>query len=757
MKGHVVAIVVLISLATTASGQAIDRQVLDQAKDAVVFVKLKAGRLQGSGSGFVIKTTGDSVLVMTNRHVAAPEASELPDGAKVELTVVFRSGTPQQQELPAVVLAYDEREVRDLAVIEVRNVRMPPRPILADQTSAESEFIETMPVYALGFPLGSRIQEVVDNRVSNPAITVTQMSISSLRRDEADHLARVQLTGSLIEGNSGGPIIDARGRLVGVAVSRLRGESVGFAVPPSVIASFLGGDIGGITAELLAAQGGNAQVKLSVRVVDPLGKLKSVAVRYARYPNGPWSPKPDAGGGWPLLSGGTSVALSLAGAAANGQVRLPVATPADRKLLVQFVLTDTSGRVSASKPTTVNLPDRPGMIAGLAEAKPRVLVKWSCEVNVAEGAKISNQPGSTTIDIPGGIPMVNAPQFKLFNPPCALVQVDGDFLATVKVTNEFDPGGEVVSLPGGKKLPFTFQGAGLLIWQDEKNFVRIERCKGSDGEIGLIHRVLVEVYKGGREIGVHYTKALPEQPMVLGAKRKGSTVQLLFADAPDSMHVFQELALDFAKEVFVGISASNLSKLPLQAKFEGFSVKRLDDGQDIEAKPVAMSRLIDTGSEHRPDGTWVFEGAVLKVLQAVGGPAAPQANMDQFKGQWSNNRQLLWRATKMGDGLSVEIPIETAGNFEIKGQFTLGPEYAKLKFTLDGKPLNQSKPIDFYDKDVQPTPLMSLGTLSLVKGKHKFTAIIAGKNASSGGFCFGIDELQVVPAAKEPARPKSKS
>jgi len=148
---------------------------------------------------------------------------------------------------------------------------------------------------------------------------------------------------------------------------------------------------------------------------------------------------------------------------------------------------------------------------------------------------------------------------------------------------------------------------------------------------------------------------------------------------------------------------------------------------------------------------------VLKVLQAVGGPAAPQANMDQFKGQWSNNRQLLWRATKMGDGLSVEIPIETAGNFEIKGQFTLGPEYAKLKFTLDGKPLNQSKPIDFYDKDVQPTPLMSLGTLSLVKGKHKFTAIIAGKNASSGGFCFGIDELQVVPAAKEPARPKSKS
>jgi S1-C subfamily serine protease len=761
MKRRVVAIVIVMNLAIAARGQAIDRQVLDQVKDAVVFVKLKAGQLQGSGSGVVIKATGDTVLVMTNRHVAAPEAGELPDGAKVELSVVFRSGTAQQQELPALVLAYDERKICDLAVLEVKGVRMPPRPIPAEQTTTESEFIETMPVYALGFPLGSRIQAVVDNRrVENPAITVTPMSISSLRRDESDRLARVQLSGSLIEGNSGGPIVDAKGRLVGIAVSRVRGESVGFAIPPSVIAGFLGGDIGSLTAELLAAQGSNAQVKLSVRMVDPLGKLRGVAVRYAPQPASPVAAQRDARGEWPVLPGGTSVPLSLAGGTANGQISLTVAKPDDRKLLMQFLLTDTAGRVAASKPTAVNLPDRPGIIPGLLEpSRPRTLAKWSSEVNLAEGAKITHQPGKTMIEIPGGIPMVNSPQFKLFNAPCALVQVDGDFIAVVKVTNDFDPGGEVVTMPGGKKMPFTFQGAGLLIWQDEKNFVRLERCKGSDGQVGLIHRILVEIYKGGREIGIHYSKPLPEQTMILGAQRKGSTVQLLFAEGPDRLHVFQELALDFEKEIFVGVSASNLSRLPLQAKFEDFAVKGLD-GREVEAKPVSMSRLIDTGVDHRPDGTWVLEGSLLKVLQAMGGPASPQANMEQFKGQWSNNRQLLWRAAKVGDGLSLEIPIETAGNYEIKGQFTLGPEYAKLKFTLDGKALNQGKPADLYDKDLKPGPMMSLGTLNLVKGKHRFTAMIVGKNASSGGFCFGVDEIQLIPAPaaaapKDAGRPKS--
>ncbi|HMB08788.1 MAG TPA: trypsin-like peptidase domain-containing protein, partial [Isosphaeraceae bacterium] len=499
MRGSVVATVLLFDLATLAHGQVIEKQVLEQVKDATVYITVKAGRLQGSGSGFVIRVTGNTVLVMTNRHVAVPRVGALPPESKVEVSAVFRSGTAQQKELPARVLAFDDGETRDLAVLEVRGITAPPRPILADQSAAESDFFETMPVYALGFPLGGRIQAVVDNRGANPAITVTSMSISSLRRDEANRLARVQLNGPLIEGNSGGPVVDAKGRLVGVAVSRVVSESVGFAIPPSVIAAFLGGDIGGLTAEVLAPQGGNAQVKISLRPVDPLGKLQGVAIRYDRLGSSPVPEHhPDAQGRWPLIPGGTSVPLTLGNGRAAGQFSLPAVDPDDRKLIVQFVLTDTAGRITASKPMPVVIPERPGPIAGLGEAPwSQAVARWSCEVNLDGGCKMTHQPGFSTLDLPGGTPMVIAPQNKLYNAPSALVRVDGDFAAAVRVTNDFDPGVEVVALANGRKLPFTYQGAGLLIWQDEKNFVRFERCKGSDGRLGLISRVLIKVYKGG--------------------------------------------------------------------------------------------------------------------------------------------------------------------------------------------------------------------------------------------------------------------
>ncbi|MDR3638831.1 MAG: trypsin-like peptidase domain-containing protein [Isosphaeraceae bacterium] len=747
MRVPVIVFIVLLGLAGSGWGQAIDKSVLDQAKDATVFVKVKAGRVQGSGTGFVIKVTGDTVLVMTNKHVIAHAVEDVPQGVTPEVVAVFRSGTPQQQEVPAQVLAYDERDVRDLAVLQVKGVRAPPVAIAADQTSAEADFYETMPVIDLGFPLGSMIQGVVDNRAANPAITVNQMTISSLRRDEAGRLARVQLNGSLIEGNSGGPIIDTKGRLVGVAVARIRGEAVGFAIPPSVITAFLAGDIGGLTAELVTA-GKTAQVKIGVRLVDPLGRLKGVAVRYARQPasGSPPPAQPDARGSFPLLDGGTSAPLSVAPGVASGQVDVPVGAPVDRKLVVQFVLTDIAGRITASKPTPIELPERPGTIAGLAESvKPKTLAKWSCEVNLNQGVKIANKPGSTTIDTPGEAPMVNAPQYQLFNAPSALVRVEGDFVAMVKVTNDFDPGSDQVTLPSGKKPGMTFQGAGLLIWQDERNFVRLERCKGSDGGVGQIHRVLVEMYKGGRETGIHYSGNLPQRPLALVAARKGASFQLLYSDPSGRLVVFQEMALDFDKEVFIGVSAANLSMHPFQAKFEEFTLKG-PDGQDLQAKPVSMTRL-DGGPIQRSDGTWVVEGATMRVLKTLGsGSAKPQGHMDKYGGQWSDNRQLLWSGGKQGDALALELLIDQEGKYDIKAKFTLAPDYGKVNFALDGKSLVQGKSYDFYNKEVRPARWMSLGTLPLAKGKHRLTVTLSGKNASSGGYSFGLDEVQLVPA-----------
>jgi S1-C subfamily serine protease/regulation of enolase protein 1 (concanavalin A-like superfamily) len=731
--------------ASTARGQAIDKAILDQVKDATVFVKIKAGQKQGSGSGLVTRVTGDSVLIVTNRHVAAPDFGDLPQGTKVELSVVFRSGTTQEQERPAQLLAFDEDEIRDLAVLEVKQVQNPPRPILADQTSSEADFFETMPVYTLGFPLGGMIQGVAGNRQDNPAVTVTQMTISSLRRDEARRLVRVQLNGSMIEGNSGGPVVDAKGRLVGVAVERLNREAVGFAIPPNVIGSFLAGDVAGLTAEFLGVQAGSAQFQVNLRLIDPLSKLRSVAVRYVRQGNAT-APlgQTSATGAWPLLPGGTNLPLTMKAGTAGGKLAVPVAGPSDSKFFVQFVLTLASGATVAQKPVAIMIPDKAGLIAGWGgpPARSRSLRAWSCEVNVTGGVAMKHQTGATTIDLPGGTPLINAPQFRLFSAPAALVQVKGDFIAAARITNSFDPGGDVLMMPNDTKAKMTFQGAGFLLWQDEKNFVRLERCKGSTGGVTLTSRLLVEVYKGGKEAVVSYLN-VPEVPVQLVLIRKGGSIQFLFGLPPKSAVVFRELAVDFQDEVFVGVSATNLSKRPFQAKIEDFHLIT-PTGQEVEVKPVPKQRLY--GGEMRTDGTWVYEGATLSVIKALGGDVAPQFDMNKSGGKWTNDRQLLWKSPKMGSQLILEVPGETVGKFDVKGVFTRSPDAAKIKLTFDDKVLLDGKAVDLFEKTTRPGT-WKLGTITLTNRKpHRFTLTVQGKNTDSSGYNVGVDELLLVPA-----------
>ena len=457
--------------------------------------------------------------------------------------------------------------------------------------------------------------------------------------------------------------------------------------------------------------------------------------------------KPNAKGGYLPLEGGTTVPLSVFSGTASGTFTLPINKPDDRKIHFQFLRLDAANQlIGASKPIPATLPDRPGKLADLGmEMRPKTLAKWSCETNLGDGIRMAHKPGESTIDLPEGVALNNAPQSQLFNAPCALTKVTGDFVATVEVENTFDPGSEGVLLPNGKKFPSSFQSAGLLIWQDEKNFVRIERSKGSSpgGDFSMVHRLLVEVYRNGKELANY--KDVAETPIVVGVIRKGGSIQLLFATPPNKLTVFQEMPVDFKPEIFVGIAAANLSRRAFHAKFKDFTLKGLD-GNPIEPKPVKMARLLDTGFVKMPNGTRIYEGAGLKVAGTDNSQVAAQTNMADFKGEWSDNRQLLWNNDKGGQALSLELPVDADGKFEIKAKFTTAPDYGIAKVEIDGRPLYKGEKVDFYSAETKPTKLMSLGTYSLNKGKRKFTITVFSKNPKSSGFHFGLDEIQLVPA-----------
>jgi Trypsin-like peptidase domain len=92
-----------------------------------------------------------------------------------------------------------------------------------------------MEVIAFGFPFGTAL---APDRKGYPAVSVNAGSVTSLRQVEG-RLHRIQLDAVLNPGNSGGPVLDGSGKVVGVVVAGVEGRGVNFAIPANEVTRFV--------------------------------------------------------------------------------------------------------------------------------------------------------------------------------------------------------------------------------------------------------------------------------------------------------------------------------------------------------------------------------------------------------------------------------------------------------------------------------------------------------------------------------------
>ncbi len=216
------------------------RDVLEHLSKSTVFIRthriVQNKPFPTTGSGFFIHPDG---FILTNWHVVAdqieiPIRQEMREiNAKVlQLNVIVASGAAGERELPGKIVAMDRE--RDLALIKVQYT--PPEFIevseLDDVNVGDSILIA-------GFPFGDVLMR--DSPSSqNPAVTVSRGMISSLRYSKTGEFVASQMDIGLNPGNSGGPVINEQGHLVGVVYSMVYGgQSIGFAVSPPRIRGFL--------------------------------------------------------------------------------------------------------------------------------------------------------------------------------------------------------------------------------------------------------------------------------------------------------------------------------------------------------------------------------------------------------------------------------------------------------------------------------------------------------------------------------------
>lgn len=168
--------------------------------------------VQNSGSGFVISPDG---YIVTNDHVA---------GNATEVTVAF----PDGETLEARIIGSDP--ATDLALLKVE----PPQPLPYLTWAEDGDPLVGEWVIALGNPFGLF-------QASDPTVTVGVVSAigRDLRSEEDGRIYRdmVQTDAAINRGNSGGPLVNALGEVIGVntAIYSSAGGSIGlgFAVPAS--------------------------------------------------------------------------------------------------------------------------------------------------------------------------------------------------------------------------------------------------------------------------------------------------------------------------------------------------------------------------------------------------------------------------------------------------------------------------------------------------------------------------------------------
>ena len=183
---------------------------------SVVSLEIRTGDVGETGSGVVIDGSG---YVLTNNHVVSTAASD----PSAELTVIFNDGS----RVSGILVGRDP--LTDLAVIKVDVTGA-----TVAQLGDSAALAVGDPVIAIGSPLGL-------------AGTVTTGIVSAKDRpvrlqgggsDTDAVIDAVQTDAAVNPGNSGGPLVDSSGAVVGIntAIRTLGGESsgsigLGFAIP----------------------------------------------------------------------------------------------------------------------------------------------------------------------------------------------------------------------------------------------------------------------------------------------------------------------------------------------------------------------------------------------------------------------------------------------------------------------------------------------------------------------------------------------
>jgi regulation of enolase protein 1 (concanavalin A-like superfamily) len=198
---------------------------------------------------------------------------------------------------------------------------------------------------------------------------------------------------------------------------------------------------------------------------------------------------------------------------------------------------------------------------------PRDLSGWGHVLDPSRDCNVSldAERNRLRITVPGTPHVLSAevPQLPM-NAPRVLRRVRGDFTAGVRVLGQLKPGRSQTTYYD------PYHGAGLIVWQDPSNYLRLERA------VGFITRrhhpyINYELRAGGR-LAVSRGFTIQDGSLFLKLRRQGNSFSAWYSHAGRRWVELGRIDAILAERVEVGVVAVNSSGRTLSAELEMLNV-----------------------------------------------------------------------------------------------------------------------------------------------------------------------------------------
>jgi regulation of enolase protein 1 (concanavalin A-like superfamily) len=192
---------------------------------------------------------------------------------------------------------------------------------------------------------------------------------------------------------------------------------------------------------------------------------------------------------------------------------------------------------------------------------------WGTPVDPDDDCKFGAKDKALMIIIPGKHhDLTHTADYTKLNSPRVLQPMSGDFSLEASVAKFVLPKPDTSS--GGN---FSFVSAGLLVWQDDKNFVRFDRAAEGSAPSPFLW---VEHFSGGKPVTQKLART-DNANVVLKIERQGD--ELTFTAKSDGETEWRKIhsaKMKLTPDLEVGVLAINSTNRVFTAEFSGLELKR---------------------------------------------------------------------------------------------------------------------------------------------------------------------------------------